>query len=514
MFCYYWIPGVLWKGFSVFSFLAWIRPNSVVVNQLFGRVTGLSLIPITFDWTYVTAFLDPLLAPTSAHVNTLVGLLVFVVAMTICIVYSGAMYADYLPMVTLQTYDNTQNYYNVSRILGDGLAFDEQKYKEYSPVFLSPALALNYGLSLASLAAALVHTGLYHGKDLWHRLRAARNQEPDVHMRLMARYDDAPDWWYAAMLAVSASLGLAAGETHGSALPWWAFAVSMLVALVFMVPIMILAVSNIGLGLNIIGPFLAGFMIPGRPVGVMMFNVFTTVTVVQAQVYSGDLNMAHYMKIPPKTTFWCQVAVAVTAWAVLVQIAVMRWMLGHIDKMCDLEQASRFSCPNGRAFFASSVVWGVLGPRRMFGAGSMYAQLNWFWLVGAALPVVLYLLTRRLGVRLLAALDAPMMLGATAWLPPGTPLSYVSWAMVRLVFNRWIRGRWGGWWCTYNYTAAAALDVGLVLGTVAVFFAITLPDVEAPRWWGNVAVLETLDATGAAVLKTVADRGTFGSATW
>lgn len=28
-----------------------IKPNNVVLNQLFGGFTGLSLIPITFDWT-------------------------------------------------------------------------------------------------------------------------------------------------------------------------------------------------------------------------------------------------------------------------------------------------------------------------------------------------------------------------------------------------------------------------------------------------------------------------------
>lgn len=50
MFCYYWIPGVLWQGLSVFAFVTWIRPNNVVLNQLFGGFTGLSLIPLTFDW--------------------------------------------------------------------------------------------------------------------------------------------------------------------------------------------------------------------------------------------------------------------------------------------------------------------------------------------------------------------------------------------------------------------------------------------------------------------------------
>lgn len=92
MFCYYWIPGVLWQGLSIFAFVTWIKPESPVLNQLFGGYTGLSLLPITFDWTYVSAYLqDPLLAPTHSHVNTLIGLLIFMVLTTIGLTYTGAM---------------------------------------------------------------------------------------------------------------------------------------------------------------------------------------------------------------------------------------------------------------------------------------------------------------------------------------------------------------------------------------------------------------------------------------
>ena len=299
MFLYYWIPGVLWQGLSVFDFVAWIRPDNVVINQLFGGFTGLSLIPITFDWTYVTAYLgDPILAPTYAHVNTLVGLFLLVMIPVIGIVYSGALYGKYLPMVTSQTYDNTQQYYDVQKILGSGFRFDEAKYKAYSPLFLPPALALNYGLSFAALTAAVVHVGMYHGREVWYRFRTARDQEPDVHMKMMRKYVEAPEWWYTALFLVATALGLGTTLGFDSQLPWWGFFVSIIVALVFIIPCtMILAVSNILLSLNVIAPFLAGFMIPGRPIAIMIFKVFSTITLGQAQTYSGDLKLAHYMKV-------------------------------------------------------------------------------------------------------------------------------------------------------------------------------------------------------------------------
>lgn len=167
----------------------------------------------------------------------------------------------------------------------------------------------------------------------------------------------------------------------------------------------------------------------------------------------------------------------------------------HNRLTCHSNQPSHFTCPNGRAFFSSSIVWGVLGPQRMFGPGSMYANFNWFWLIGAGSPVIIWVLGRKLKVGFARYINAPIMFGAMGWLPPATPISFSSWAIFGLIFNYWIRKRWNGWWCTYNYVTSAALDAGLVLSTIIVFFAITLPGVTIPQWWGNVDVFNTAVST-------------------
>ncbi|KAI7228699.1 OPT family small oligopeptide transporter [Hortaea werneckii] len=435
-FVYYWSPGVIWQGLSVFSFVTWIKPKSATINQLFGGFTGLSLIPLTFDWTYVTAYLqDPLLSPTFSHLNTLIGLGSFVILTTIGISFTGALYSAYLPINTSTTFDNTQSQYDVSKILGPGFSFDLVKYKKYSPMFLAPTFALNYGLSFAALIASIVHTIVYHRSELWARFRLARKQEPnDVHMRLMSKYREAPDWC---------------------------------VGIFF--PAAIVGIS----------PYLAGFMKPGKPIGVMIFKVYSTIVLGQAQTYGQDLKLAHYMKVAPRITFWAQVVM--TLWASIVQVAVMNWTLGSIDGVCSTEQPSHFTCPNGRTFFSSSITWDVIGPQRMFGPGSIYASFNDFWLLGALLPVAFFVLNRVFPHRRLRFLHAPVMLGAMAWLPPATPLSFTSWAFVGLLFNYWIRKRWNGWWSTYNYITAAALDSGLIIATLVIFFAITLPEVTVPQ---------------------------------
>ena len=47
-FVWYWFPGWIFTGLSWFCWITWIWPESVIVNQLFGGMTGFGLMPITF----------------------------------------------------------------------------------------------------------------------------------------------------------------------------------------------------------------------------------------------------------------------------------------------------------------------------------------------------------------------------------------------------------------------------------------------------------------------------------
>jgi hypothetical protein len=55
-----------------------------------------------------------------------------------------------------------------------------------------------------------------------------------------------------------------------------------------------------------------------------------------------------------------------------------------------------------------------------------------------------------------------------------------------------IRNRHRNWWLTYNYVTSAALDAGLALCTLLIFFALILPKVDPPKWWGNNVVETTM----------------------
>ena len=252
-FVWYWFPGWIAQFLSVFTIACWIRPNNVVINQVFGGWSGLSLIPITFDWTQITGYIQsPLVSPWHAIGNVLIGLIFFIWIVASGIHFSGAWYGAYLPISDSSSYDNTGGAYNVSRILTPEYTLDLAKYEAYSPLFLSTTFALLYGLSFAAISAVIVHTALFHGADIWARVKTVRGDDDDVHTRMMRKYPEAPNWWYMSILVVMLAVGLVTSLAYDTHLSWWAFLIAGLISLLWTVPIgMIQATTNIQLGLNV-----------------------------------------------------------------------------------------------------------------------------------------------------------------------------------------------------------------------------------------------------------------------
>lgn len=308
----------------------------------------------------------------------------------------------------------------------------------------------------------------------------------------------------------------------------------------------------------------------------------------QALAFAQDLKLGWYMKVPPRTMFWvsqstqhirCSDINRITGPSrrhhlVLPSPARRRRVvslhnlnprkqtptnyttraLNNIAGICSSTQPNHFTCPGGRVFFNASVIWGLIGPQRIFSNGALYQNLQYFWLAGAALPALIYLGARMFPKSNIRFLNAPVIFGGTGeskfsllvfflsihrhpttrlrflpsflstiaqslmhnfTVPPATPLNYLSWGIVGFVFNKLIRNRYRGWWMRFNYITSAGLDAGLAISTIVIIAALNLTNTKAPKWWGNEVVTSTLDAKDKAVNWPVPkDPGYFGPARW
>lgn len=267
------------------------------------------------------------------------------------------------------TYDNTGMPYNVTAVLTNGL-FDELKYQAYSPIYISASFAVSYGVQFASFLAVVVHTFVWYRHDIIRQFRRSVKDERDVHSRLMAVYPEVPKLWYAALGFAAFVFGVIAIEIYPTDLPVWALLLSLLVAFIFTIPIgMIRAITNQMIGLNVLTEFLVGYLLPGRPVAMMLFKTFGFNTLDQSLSLTSDQKMGHYMKVPPRVMFLAQTISSIVA--AFVCVGVQQWMFANISDFCQPTQVDHFTCPGVSTFTSSSIIWGGIGPQRVFSPGAL-----------------------------------------------------------------------------------------------------------------------------------------------
>lgn len=84
---WYFIPGYLFQALSYFSWVTWIAPNNIPVNEMFGYVHGMGMSLITFDWAQIAYIGSPLATPWWAEVNVLAGFIFFFCELFITLIF-------------------------------------------------------------------------------------------------------------------------------------------------------------------------------------------------------------------------------------------------------------------------------------------------------------------------------------------------------------------------------------------------------------------------------------------
>ena len=126
-------------------------------------------------------------------------------------------------------------------------------------------------------------------------------------------------------------------------------------ASVYIIPIgVIQAITNQQVGLNVITELIIGYALPGRPIAMMLFKTWGYITMTQALQFTSDFKLGHYMKIPHRPMFWCQVVATVIAGT--VQLGVQAWMFSNIEDLCSADQRDGFTCPSTTVFGTASII--------------------------------------------------------------------------------------------------------------------------------------------------------------
>ncbi|KAJ4843126.1 oligopeptide transporter 4 [Turnera subulata] len=490
-FSWYLFPGYLFTTLTSISWVCWAFPKSVTAQQLGSGMRGLGLGAITLDWTAVASFLfSPLISPFFAIVNVFAGY-VLIVYIAIPIAYWGLdLYsAKRFPIFSSHLFTAQGQKYNITAIVNDKFELDLLQYEQQGRIHLSMFFALTYGFGFATIASTLTHVALFYGREIYQRYQASYKEKEDIHTRLMKRYKDIPSWWFYLMLGVTlaVSLVLCIVLNDQVQMPWWGLVFASAMAFVFTLPISIItATTNQTPGLNIITEYVMGIIYPGRPIANVCFKTYGYMSMDQAVSFLNDFKLGHYMKIPPRSMFLVQFIGTMLAGT--VNLAVAWWLLTSIENICQddlLPADSPWTCPGNRVFFDASVIWGLVGPRRIFGTLGNYQAMNWFFLGGVLGPVLVWLLHKAFPKQSwIPLINLPVLLGSTGMMPPATALNYNSWIIVGTIFNFFIFRYRKQWWQRYNYVLSAALDAGVAFMAVLLYFSVGFEN-KSITWWGT-----------------------------
>ncbi|KAG9663659.1 OPT-domain-containing protein, partial [Aureobasidium melanogenum] len=223
----------------------------------------------------------------------------------------------------------------------------------------------------------------------------------------------------------------------------------------------------------------------------------------------------------------------------LVAYGCVDFVDNDIKGICTPDQSAKFNCEAGsQVYFSSSVVWGAIGPTRVF--SQFYPFMKYMFLLGAILAVVWWSIKRygpfvrsAAQAKLAPSIFRPLNLlvfTPLSWLRDVHPSlvinGFLSWAPYNLTyftsavymsfgFMYYLRRYKTAWWEKYNYVLSAALSAGVAFSGIIIFFAVQYHPVTV-SWWGTNIVGEGVDggAGQAALLTTLPSKGYFGPDTW
>ena len=129
---------------------------------------------------------------------------------------------------------------------------------------------------------------------------------------------------------------------------------------------------------------------------------------------------------------------------------MLNWQIDNIVDICTEDQKQKFVCMTQHTFFTSSIIWGTLGPARMYGPGKgIYSDTLWGFAVGALFPIPFYVLVRMGYTRYRRIYSHSLLYGGILWAPLN-----LSWVINSLYlgfyFQIYVKRRFFSWWAKYN----------------------------------------------------------------
>jgi OPT family oligopeptide transporter len=205
----------------------------------------------------------------------------------------------------------------------------------------------------------------------------------------------------------------------------------------------------------------------------------------------SDLKLGHYMKIPPRAMFLSQIwgTIVGGVFNYVMMIVIINAQRDYLDGS-KVDQTGLWSGYQPQIFWGSALIFGALGPRRMFAASGNYSFVFYGFLVGIAIPIVQWGLSKKFPKITWSKVNLALIANGMSNFPNGQTYPVLVSLIVCVIFQYWVFRYHKNWWSKYVFILSAALDTGAAFTGLVVFFFLgggispTL-EVKVPSWWAN-----------------------------
>ncbi|KAK7026330.1 OPT oligopeptide transporter, partial [Favolaschia claudopus] len=478
---------------SSLAFLCWVT-NDPTANFLGSGLGGAGLLNITLDWSNISSTM--IYYPYWSQVNIFVA---FVLGAWILVpigAIGGAWQNDLYPMQTQSLFLANGSIYPTAQLMNADFTIDEALFEEIGAPKMSAQLRWGYFFSYTAYLGAFVSLCLFQGPMLWRTLKSVRNKERIYHDRLcqlMEPYPKVPVWWNITLFVVPAVIITALGATGKLYLPLYTVFIAFGFGALIVVPMAyVYAVSGYQVPVGYFNELLYGYIINAggsrHPVGSLAYRTISGQCWYEACSMLSDMKLGHYFHIPPRTTLFAQV------WGILIGVpvnyATILWVVNTKGSFLDGSEIDPNNQWTGQTVISlnnQGIAFALVGPKKLF-ADPMYTILPYGFVLGAGIPILLYILHRRWPRARFDLWNVPIF-ATTMENYYGNISNYIfTWFILGSINHLYFKRYRYKLWKTYAYIAGAAADTGFNLNMLFLFIAFSAVKVTvAPHWWGNNA---------------------------
>ncbi|KAF9988225.1 hypothetical protein BGZ65_010365 [Modicella reniformis] len=494
-FVYQFIPQWLAPVLVYFDWLCWINPFNMNFWAFFSSISGAGIFSLSFDWTSVGG--TAMYLPLAAQLCSLSGMILnyWIIFPILWMNNSLNIKTIGRPLTSRLFFENGTRF-DINTVLNDDYTVNEELYNSGPQANMAPMYAIGFMTSFIALAGCCSHVVCFHGTEIWRNWkRAVGSKEEDIHTKMMKIYPEVPQSWYLIFYIIMAILACITCEFYGTQLPWYGLLLSLFVGWILTLPIGVMnAITGYGPGLNVITELICGYIWPGMPIANMTFKCYGYMAMYQCNLLMQDLKLGHYMKIPPRSMFVGQFwgTIIGSIFNYLTMILIIDSQRGALNG----ETPDPYGLWTGQrvqTFWGSGLIYGALGPARMFALDGKYWFVYIGFLIGFIGPVILWALSKKFPQFPWSKFNIAILAGGMGAFPNGYSVGILSTLFVCLIVQFYIHTYHKNWWNKYVFILSAALDTGAAFTGLVMFLFLgggisPKLSVGIPSWWGNYHV--------------------------